>query len=105
MNTTTDQDNLTEIMNMTTDQDNLTEIMNMTTESLVTTTIIPKNKWMKDSLTIIRWCFVPFIIIGTLTNIINIMVFIKPKMRSLSTGNFLLALTVADLGSIYFQVR
>ena len=78
--------------------------MNVTTESSITTTIDPKAKWMKDSLTIIRWCFVPFIIIGTLTNIINIMIFIKPKMRSLSTGNFLLALTVADLGTIYFQV-
>ncbi len=64
----------------------------------------PKVQWFKSSLTIVRCCFVPFIVIGTVTNIINIRVFSQAKMRSLSTGNFLLALAVADITMIYFQV-
>ena len=77
--------------------------MNETTASFLPT-VDPKVQWLRNSLTIIRWCFIPFIIIGTVTNVINIMVFIKTKMKSLSTGNFLLALAFADLGMIYFQV-
>ena len=62
-------------------------------------------QWFLNSVHIIRWCYVPFMFIGTITNVINIIIFSKPKMRSLSTGNFLLALAFADIGTIYFQVR
>ena len=65
----------------------------------------PNAQWFKNAVNVIRWCFVPFIIIGTMTNILNIIIFSKHKMRSLSTGNFLLALAFADLGTIYFQVN
>ena len=72
---------------------------------IITTTEDPSVEEFRNKINIIRWCFVPFIVIGTVTNVINIIIFSKSKMRSLSTGNFLLVLAFADLGTIYFQVR
>ena len=63
-----------------------------------------RGPWFINGIKIIRWCFVPLIIVGTITNIINIVVFSKQKLRSLSTGKFLLILAIADLSLIYFQV-
>ena len=63
-----------------------------------------KQEWFTNSVKIIRWCFLPVIIVGTVTNIINIAIFSKKKMRHQSTGNLLLGLAFADLGLMYFQV-
>ena len=85
-------------------QVNTTEstIMN---ETIATTTEDSSVEGFNNVIKAIRWGFVPFIIIGTVLNITIIIVFFKSKMRSLSTGNFLLALAFADLGTSFFQVR
>ena len=75
------------------------------TETIATIAEDPTVEEFRNKINIIRWCFVPFIVIGTVTNVINIIIFSQSKMRSLSTGNFLLVLAFADLGTIYFQVR
>ena len=71
----------------------------------LTPTEDPEIEWSKNAIKTIRWCFLPLIIVGIITNIINIMVFSKTKMRSISTGNLLLMLAFADLSMVIFQVR
>ena len=85
-------------------QENITEFPAPDVNSSMTDQQDSSVIWFRNSIHIIRWCFLPFIIVGTVTNIINIAIFSRPKMKSSSTGNFLLALAIVDLGIIYFQV-
>ena len=56
------------------------------------------------SINAIRMSFLPLIVVGTVTNVLNLAVFTRPKMKSLSTTVYLLALSVADLGVMYFEL-
>lgn len=59
---------------------------------------------LRYTLAYIRASFVPIIIAGTVTNVMNFVVLTKPKMRRLSTACFLLALAIADLGVLYVEL-
>ena len=49
-------------------------------------------------------CFLPVVIAGTITNLLNFVVLTQKKMRRRSTSVYLLALTVADLGVMYVEL-
>lgn len=52
----------------------------------------------------IRVIFLPIVVFGTITNFLNFLVLSHHEMRALSTAVYLLALTVADLGVMYFEL-
>ena len=64
----------------------------------------PREEWFKGIVTIIRYCFLPIIAVGTCTNVLNIIVFSSTRMLSQSTANLLLVLAVSDFGLLYFEV-
>ena len=64
----------------------------------------PREEWFKEIITIIRYCFLPIVAVGTCTNILNIIVFSSTRMLSQSTANLLLILAVSDFGLLYFEV-
>ena len=63
-----------------------------------------KEEWLKEIITIIRWCFLPIVALGTCTNVLNIIVFSSRRMLNQSTVNFLLVLAISDFGFLYFEV-
>ncbi|KAK2177972.1 hypothetical protein NP493_567g02005 [Ridgeia piscesae] len=60
--------------------------------------------WLRSVLYNIRMCFVPIIVGGTITNVLNLVVLTKREMRYLSTSVYLLSLAVADFGVMYFEL-
>ena len=60
--------------------------------------------WLRGALYSIRMCFLPVILVGTITNVFNFVVLAQREMRCLSTSVFLLALAVADLGVMYLEL-
>ena len=65
----------------------------------------PREEWFKEIITIILYCFLPIVAVGTCTNILDIIVFSSARMLSQSTANLLLILAVSDFGLLYFEVR
>lgn len=55
-------------------------------------------------LTHIRWCFLPIVVAGTITNFLNFVVLSHREMRGFSTAVYLFALAIADLGVMYFEL-
>ena len=62
------------------------------------------DEWLRGVVYNIRMCFVPIIIGGTITNVLNLMVLTKREMRYLSTSVYLLSLAMADFGVMYFEL-
>ena len=93
----------TTLIYLPTSEDEIT--INFTGKELNTTFENVKEQWFKEVITIIRYCFLPIVVVGTCTNTLNIIVFSSKKMLSQSTANFLLALAMSDLGLMYFEVR
>jgi len=60
--------------------------------------------WLQSTIAIIRVSFIPIVIAGTITNCLNFIVLSHHEMRTLSTAVYLLALAVADLGVMYFEL-
>ena len=60
--------------------------------------------WLQTTLAHIRGTFLPIILAGTVTNILNFVVLSHREMRSVSTAVYLLALAVADLGVMYLEL-
>ena len=59
---------------------------------------------LRDTLMYIRMCFLPIVFAGTVTNVLNFIVLSNKQMRRLSTSVYLLALTIADIGVMYFEL-
>lgn len=57
--------------------------------------------WLRRVIYYIRMCFVPVILVGTATNVMNFFVLSQKEMRCLSTSVYLLALALADLGKSF----
>ena len=49
-------------------------------------------------------CFLPIVIAGTVTNLLNFVVLTQKKMKCRSTSVYLVALTIADLGVMYVEL-
>ena len=62
------------------------------------------HAWLQSTLANIRVSFLPIIVAGTITNCLNFIVLSHHEMRTLSTAVYLLALAVADLGVMYFEL-
>jgi hypothetical protein len=62
------------------------------------------HAWLQTTLANIRVTFLPIIVAGTVTNCLNFVVLSHHEMRSVSTAVYLLALAVADLGVMYFEL-
>jgi hypothetical protein len=62
------------------------------------------HAWLQATLANIRVTFLPIIVAGTVTNCLNFVVLSHHEMRSVSTAVYLLALAVADLGVMYFEL-
>lgn len=62
------------------------------------------DKWLIHVLFNVRMCFLPIIVAGTVTNLLNFVVLSHKEMRTLSTSVYLFALAVADLGVMYFEL-
>ena len=75
-------------------------------QNILATTVMddPREEWFKEIITIIRYCFLPIVAVGTCTNILNIIVFSSARMLSQSTANLLLILAISDFGLLYFEV-
>ena len=61
-------------------------------------------EWLQSTLASIRLTFLPIVLSGTITNCLNFVVLSHREMRSISTAVYLLALAVADLGLMYFEL-
>lgn len=62
------------------------------------------DEWLHKVIYCIRMLFIPIIIIGTATNVMNFSVLAQKEMRCRSTSVYLLALAVADLGIMYTEL-
>lgn len=60
--------------------------------------------WLHVTLANIRSTFLPIIVAGTVTNVLNFIVLSHHEMRAVSTSVYLFALAVADLGVMYFEL-
>ncbi len=66
--------------------------------------ILAQERSLRTTLFYIRVSFLPIVLAGTITNILNFVVLSRPQMRKLGTSVFLLALAIADLGVMYFEL-
>lgn len=62
------------------------------------------DEWFLKTIGFIRWFYLPIILIGTVANIINLVVFSRPYMRRLSTIVYLSALAIGDIINLYFEL-
>ncbi|ELU05116.1 hypothetical protein CAPTEDRAFT_228121 [Capitella teleta] len=62
------------------------------------------EQWLHHALFNIRMCFLPIIVAGTVTNLLNFVVLSHKEMRTLSTSVYLFALAMADLGVMYIEL-
>ena len=62
------------------------------------------NAWLRDVIFNIRVCFLPIVVAGTITNMLNFMILSRKDMRQLSTSVYLLALAIADVGVMYLEL-
>lgn len=58
--------------------------------------------WLRQTIYHIRMCFLPVVLLGTVTNFMNLFVLLEKDMRTLSSSVYLLALCLADLGKQYY---
>lgn len=59
---------------------------------------------LRTTLKYIRMCFLPIVLAGTVTNVLNFVVLSNKQMQRLSTSVYLLALAIADVGVMYFEL-
>ncbi len=82
--------------------------INMLSTSMINNTqtddIIAHGNSLRTTLFYIRVSFLPVVLAGTITNILNFIVLSRPQMRKLGTSVFLIALAIADLGVMYFEL-
>lgn len=64
----------------------------------------PDDIWLKGILFQIRMCFLPIVLGGTITNILNFVLLSRRDMRRLSTSVYLFNLALADLGVMYLEL-
>ena len=62
------------------------------------------DAWLHGILYAIRMCFLPIVLLGTVTNAFNFVILTRRDMRFLSTSVYLFALALADLGVMYAEL-
>ena len=60
--------------------------------------------WFLNSVGLIRWFYLPVIVVGTVTNLMNMVVFCTSPMRHLTTTVYLAALAGGDIINLYAEL-